>query len=606
MRNGWMNLMEIKIDYIKRSSNVIIHIDSPNAPEWKLLRRIINDYISDVHVGHNDIRFAWRHFLTIKRELAYFVNTHNIKLDITKEANALLQVAKDSSYTAALKSEPICANEIINKLKKVGFVRELTENQLNNLHKISCLPSAATFSVPGAGKTTEALAYFFLNANDISRLLVVAPKNAFSAWDEQLLACVPLIDETFIRLRGGEKIIRTLLSTNPRFMIVTYQQFPKIKQLIANMLADNDIYMFLDESHRIKSGKQAITAENILELSYLPVRKLIMSGTPMPQSNRDLVPQFHYLYPDKSVTQDNVIELFQPIFVRTTKGQLNIPQLEHRLITVDMDELQTQLYKTLKSELRRQLNPFLDEDSKYALRKIGNCTIKMMQFVSNPSLLARDMSFAFDLRVGRVLLNSNSPKIDYACKRARILATEGKKVIIWSSFVENVELIAERLKDIGADYIHGGIDAGDEDDADTREGKIKRFHDDSNAMVLVANPAAASEGISLHKVCQYAIYVDRTFNAAHYLQSEDRIHRLGLSDDQKPIVEIVECRDTIDEIIRYRLEDKVRRMSAALNDPSLVIESIPYDFEDNDNEDDNIDSEDVKAILSFFFGGGTS
>jgi hypothetical protein len=31
----------------------------------------------------------------------------------------------------------------------------------------------------------------------------------------------------------------------------------------------------------------------------------------------------------------------------------------------------------------------------------------------------------------------------------------------------------------------------------------------------------------LHKVCQNAIYVDRTFNAAHFLQSEDRIHRLG-------------------------------------------------------------------------------
>ena len=78
-------------------------------------------------------------------------------------------------------------------------------------------------------------------------------------------------------------------------------------------------------------------------------------------------------------------------------------------------------------------------------------------------------------------------------------------MLIWSCFVRNVELIAFRLKDLGAEFIHGGVDAGDETELDTREGKIKRFHTDKNCMVLVANPAACSEGISLHKVCQNAI-----------------------------------------------------------------------------------------------------
>ena len=90
---------------------------------------------------------------------------------------------------------------------------------------------------------------------------------------------------------------------------------------------------------------------------------------------------------------------------------------------------------------------------------------------------------------------------------------------------------------MGADFIHGGVDAGDENDFDTREGKIKRFHTDDTCKVLVANPAACSEGISLHKVCQNAIYLDRSFNAAHYMQSEDRIHRLGLAPDAKPQIE---------------------------------------------------------------------
>ena len=59
--------------------------------------------------------------------------------------------------------EEIFEKEIEQILKDVGFERKLTNNQLGNLTKISRLPGAATFSVPGAGKTTEALAYFFIN-----------------------------------------------------------------------------------------------------------------------------------------------------------------------------------------------------------------------------------------------------------------------------------------------------------------------------------------------------------------------------------------------------------------------------------------------------------
>ena len=120
----------------------------------------------------------------------------------------------------------------------------------------------------------------------------------------------------------------------------------------------------------------------------------------------------------------------------------------------------------------------------------------------------------------------------------------------------------ERLADFGALYIHGGVDAGNEDDYETREGKIKLFHDDPNVRLLVANPAAASEGVSLHRVCHHAIYLDRTFNAAHYLQSEDRIHRFGLPKDQKTTIEIVECQESVDETVQERLSYKIGKMAA--------------------------------------------
>ena len=480
---------------------------------------------------------------------------------------------------------------------------------MHNLKKISQLPGAATFSVPGAGKTTEALAYFFINCNPTDRLLVVAPKNAFVAWDEQLDSCISNNSDRFARLRGGENAIREILQNNPRFMLITYDQLPRVKNLISSLLAEGNVYMFLDESHRIKGGKQVKRAEAILDIAHLPKKKLVMSGTPMPQSPKDLISQFLFLYPTKDVDEGTVIDLIQPIYVRTTKGQLNIPEVTHVVKTVKMDPLQREIYKTLKSEIRRQMNPALSDSSRYELRRIGKCVMKVMEFVSNPSLLSNDMDYVFDKRVGNLLLASDGPKIDYVCRRARELARNHQKVIIWSCFVQNVELIALRLKDLGAEYIHGGVDAGDENDQDTREGKIKRFHDDPECMVLVANPAACSEGISLHKVCQYAIYLDRSFNAAHYLQSEDRIHRLGLAQDAKPTVEFVECDNSIDQVVRERLTLKVSIMASALNDSSLRVDPNVFEYDDGETDIDditnNLSVDDAKAVLEYFFNGGS-
>ena len=163
-----------------------------------------------------------------------------------------------------------------------------------------------------------------------------------------------------------------------------------------------------------------------------------------------------------------------------------------------------------------------------------------------------------------------------------------------------VAYIAARLSDLGAVYIHGGVDAGDEDDDETREGKIKLFHDDRNTMVMVANPAAASEGISLHRVCHHAIYLDRTFNAAHYLQSEDRIHRFGLAPDQETIIEIVECSETVDETVRERLGYKVNQMAEALDDSSLKVDPIAMDPNDIDDYEDysvGLKDDDIQALL---------
>lgn len=82
-------------------------------------------------------------------------------------------------------------------------------------------------------------------------------------------------------------------------MIINYQQLARVRETVAEHIAGRRVHVFLDESHRIK-GANNISTDAVLDLSYLPVTKLVMSGTPMPQSPADLLPQFRFLFPEIS------------------------------------------------------------------------------------------------------------------------------------------------------------------------------------------------------------------------------------------------------------------------------------------------------------------
>jgi len=182
-----------------------------------------------------------------------------------------------------------------------------------------------------------------------------------------------------------------------------------------------------------------------------------------------------------------------------------------------------------------------------------------------------------------------------ACRRAREITKLGQKVIIWSYFKENINLIASHLSDLNAVLIYGDTNIGDEDEEDTREFRIKKFKTDSSCSVLVANPAACGESISLHLECHFALYVDRTYNAAHYLQSQDRIHRYGLPKNTRTFIEILYAKNTIDESINRRLIHKTARMASILSDPSLNIE--PEDEDDFSISDSKDAADFLKTVI---------
>jgi SNF2 family DNA or RNA helicase len=98
-------------------------------------------------------------------------------------------------------------------------------------------------------------------------------------------------------------------------------------------------------------------------------------------------------------------------------------------------------------------------------------------------------------------------------------------------------------------------------DEETRQAIRNEFVDPSSGLdILVANPAACGESISLHKTCQHAVYYDLSYNCAQYLQSLDRIHRVGGSETKQANYYFLQYENSIDQDIKRNLDDKAQKM----------------------------------------------
>lgn len=515
-------------------------------------------------------------------------------------------------------------DEVVRTVASSGRLRRpLTAHQLRDLGRLLRLVHGANFSVPGAGKTATLLAcYEAARSNHaVERLLVVAPKNAFLSWEEEVRLCYPDDQPRVARIAGGFARALEVLAEDPEIALITYQFLPNVVDAVRAWVKRHATHVVLDESHRIKAGQTGVYAFAALQLSPLAARRDILSGTPLPNSAEDLRAQIEFLWPGQRIMPDQrlraapsqalleqVQRSVQPFYVRTTKQELGLPALEPRPIGVSLGPLQQELYELLRSEAKRLAAGLPSHDVRL-LRRLGAHVLTLLEAATNPMLLAAgdglesidengDLGSSVWQLLREVGRTEKPAKVQKAVEMAEsALASDPRhKVLMWTSFVQNVLLLERLMERYKPVTLYGAIATGSDEDADTREGRIKAFHDDPECRVMIANPAACGEGISLHRACHHAIYLDRTFNAAHYLQSIDRIHRLGLSPKVDTRVEILEARGTIDSRVARRLKAKIDSMSQILNDPGLA--ALAYDPLDVVEEfPAGIQPEDVEEIV---------
>jgi hypothetical protein len=315
-------------------------------------------------------------------------------------------------------------------------------------------------------------------------------------------------------------------------------------------------------------------------------------------------------YDDKMGRDDAVVsETSQAIaryFVRTPKSRLGIPDPSWEIVSRPMGPIQQAIYEALVGRYRGGFN--LPTESRRQFDRMGRVIMYLLEAATNPSLLVAgsdrfdEKGFAHpplairgDEALAQLLSEYNSYekpwKYEYVATAVADAASARQKVIIWTTFVRNIRALSHDLAEFNPAVVHGGVKPADAatPGQPTREAELDRFRNDPACSVLLANPAAAGEGVSLHHWCHHAIYLDRSFNAGHFLQSQDRIHRLGLDPTITTKFTLLISEGTIDTVIDSRLREKVKALSILMNDPGLVTVALPESDEDDDSRPAELD-----------------
>lgn len=529
--------------------------------------------------------------------------------------------------------------EFVNSVSDNLPNRSLYELQLLSAYHLAFSQNACNFSVPGAGKTSVVYgAFAYLsnlspdNKKFVDKLLIISPLSAFGPWELEYEECFGK-KPTTKRLNGkvpvDEKKQYLYSATPATITLVSYASVPSLKDELIYFLRNNKVMVVLDEAHKIKNTSGGITATGVLDIASYCSARVVLTGTPAPNGYEDLYNLYKFIWPTKKVIPYEVYQLkdmsktdsdprvdvllhsIEPFFIRVKKSDLGIPPAtEHQPVIVPMGETQRRIYDII--EKRYMSDIVSSKDNWFRQDLVKARLLRMMQAATNPNLLSIPLKNFADLEgfdsdavneesslIADVLnysANETPAKFVKAKEIIESIIADGEKVIVWAIYVKNILDFETYLIECGipCKTLYGATPVGtgveDEEEVETRERIIAEFHKPNSAFkVIIANPFAVSESISLHKACHNAIYMERSFNAAHFIQSKDRIHRYGLKPGTITNYYYLLSEDSIDGVIHNRLIEKEKRLRD-------IIESMPIPLFENAGLETGDD--DIKALIS--------
>jgi SWI/SNF-related matrix-associated actin-dependent regulator of chromatin subfamily A-like protein 1 len=430
-------------------------------------------------------------------------------------------------------------------------------HQIEATEYVASNTNSALFDEQGLGKTKIVIDALVKNIKEkiIDGAIIICRKSLIETWKQEISQHSYLKS---IVLRGTPNTKGQKFMGFSHFYIINYDSVNNELNRLNSFLSIRKFAVVLDESHTIKNPK-AKSSLAVWILGKRAQKRIIISGTPVANKPYDLWSQYYFLDEGKllgknyydflkrydidvkdkdSITGHELDDLRLIInnnSIRRTKTEvLELPEKVYIDKYVNLSGRQESLYFTLKNELVIEIQNIEGEivldESNEILKKL----IRLVQIASNPYLV--DKSY-----------DENPSKFIVLDEMVRNIVDVSEKAIIWSSFVDNIKILSKRYKEFNSVMLHGEIPI------EKRDSIIKSFKNNPDCKIMVANPAAAREGLTLTSA-NNAIYVDRNFNLVDYLQSQDRIHRISQT-KKCNIIKLI-AKGTIDEFIDEILRRK--------------------------------------------------
>ena len=554
--------------------------------KYKKIIEIIEKYSSKNNIGFHVSKEVEEYIQ--KREI-YINERSRVGLGIKSQTEEILE--KYNSYRAVIDSQ---------------MVRKLREKQAWDSFFMFAMRKSANFSVPGSGKTSSVYGVFsFLSYKGlVDKIVMIGPRSSFISWKDEFYNCFGnkrkleifnIQDYSNSRDKKNALLYKAVHKKN--LLLFNYESLDSILEEVKNIIDDKTLLVF-DEVHKVKNpnGKRA---KNALKIAYNARYTIALTGTPLPNSYLDIKNLLHILYHEEyndffgfgdaqlripsEYDIENINKKIKPFFCRTTKKQLEVPEVNPDII----------LPCKLSDKENKIFNILL---LKYAKNKLA-LIIRLLQLESNPKMLLKaisenqeDFSAILDTTSDpedidyvdysqdiKDLINSfgKTEKFNSCIQQVKQLNSEGKSVIIWCIFVDSIRQLASQLEKEG---ISAGVIFGSTSEEE-RKNILNKFKE-KEIDVLITNPHTLAESVSLHSVCHDAIYYEYSYNLVHLLQSKDRIHRLGLKEGQYTqyyfLQSIFVTRDgfeySLDQKIYQRLLEKEKIMLDAIDED--ILESL--------------------------------
>lgn len=433
----------------------------------------------------------------------------------------------------------------------------------------------------GLGKTLSVLSYYraLRETQEFSLLLVVCPNSLSRNWAREVKVWFPDLRVTVLSGDKAEKswLLRMLndgaLETD--LLVVNYEgvRLEYVTPELEKIVTSKRTLLCLDESQRVKNPT-AKTFKALSQIAPCCNRRVLLSGTPTPKDVSDLWAQMRILdggarlgksfykwlsrvaelgteYSQYAVKKFHEAEVSESIhrarevMLRRRKEKVvNLPAKTFSIREIELTGPQAERYNEIREGLILRMRSVSGEQFTREITNILEEYLRAVQVSSNPRLVDPEWKGepAKFLELDEIV--------------REVVHEQGQKIVIWTNYLGNVSELCQRYKEYSAAPFSGEVSAAE------REVTVRSFQESSEPRILIAVPAAGGVGITL-TAAQTAVYVDKTWNAEHWMQSVDRIHRIG----QKGTVNVISllgCK--VDEIIHWNLRRKEQGQARVLGD----------------------------------------